>query len=244
MAAQEQLAHSRSFRHWDAIPPRAMVGPDDVLVIDLTETGEHPDPSALRSLPERLGLYVVIGDKLIDPAWLIEIVQRRTPTVTVLERSARGRSKGFRPLLSRLMAKLAGPSVASLARLVLDRERLLEPVSSLVVAICTDPWVVRRPKDLGVAAGITLSRLRASCRSLGFVRVEHFIIAVRMVAAEVLVTERRLSPSAARRLVGISSATNARRQIQRARRRSFLAFRRLRYLITSWLVFILGLALS
>jgi len=75
--------------------------------------------------------------------------------------------------------------------------------------------------------------LRGACRTLGFTRVEHFMTAVRFVALELLVRDHRITLPVARRSVGIASPTNARRQLQRARRRSVRAFRQLRWLVAS-----------
>jgi hypothetical protein len=117
------------------------------------------------------------------------------------------------------------------ARRVLDEEPSLQPVASLVMTICKDPWAIRRPRDLADATGITVRSLRESCVGVGFQRIEHLIISVRMVALEVLIRDRRLPLPVAKGHVGISNVTNARRQIQRARHGSVRAFRKLRLLM-------------
>jgi hypothetical protein len=220
-------------RHWQTIPPRYAVGPGDLVVLDLADSPEPADPERLRVLIGHTHLYVVVGSNPIQPVWLALLAsgaQARIP-ITIVECGPQERSGRYRVLVSRLLGRLRGPSGDELAQLVLQGERFFAPAEALVRMICRDPWGVRRPRDLAAAAGMSDDSLRGSCGNLGFTRVEHFMTAVRIVALELLVRERQSPLPLARRLVGISSPTNARRQLQRARRRSARAFRKLQWLV-------------
>jgi hypothetical protein len=107
----------------------------------------------------------------------------------------------------------------ALSASLLVRQECLVGVADLVKAICTCPKTVRRPRDLSAAVGLELETLRSRVGELGFCRIEHFIIAVKMVALEQL-SIGGIRHSAARAFLGLDDSTNARRQFRRATARS------------------------
>jgi len=126
---------------------------------------------------------------------------------------------------------LAHFEVGQLARLVLEQEPVFQPVAPLVELVCQHPWRIRRPRDLAQHTGIRLGSLKRQLAELGFHRVEHFIVCVRMVALEQLMTREPVEIAEARWRVGIGDTTNARRQLRRAKKSSKDAFLKLRSLV-------------
>jgi len=75
---------------------------------------------------------------------------------------------------------------------------------------------------------MTLGALRHQCAQLGFTRVEHFIICVRLLAYSELVATERFPIRTARALAGFGDPSNMRRHARRAARHSSMIKRALR----------------
>jgi hypothetical protein len=224
-------------RHWTTAPAPEQVRPGDQIVVDLTagepsgwSGGDGGDggggPDAIARLTQAADVWLVTGVELVPGSWL---TLSRDPRVRLV-------SPGSGPdplagLVKELAQQVQAPTGAEVARLVLERTPLLDPVAPFVTAVCEQPWRVRRPHDLAAAVGLSRHRVLQSCRALGFERVEHFITAVRMVALSLLTAERRLSLAVARHTLGITDTSNARRQLERARHRSGAALRQLKVLV-------------
>ena len=213
-------------RHWAAPPPPDQVRAGDQVVVDLTAEEPRPGPDAVAQLTQAADVWLVTGVDLVPASWL---ALSRDPRVRVV-------SPGSGPdplagLVKELAQQIHVPPGADVARLVLERTPLLEPVATFVTAVCEQPWRVRRPCDLAATVGLSRHRVLQACRALGFSRVEHFITAVRMVALSLLTAERGLSLAVARHTLGITDTSNARRQLERARHRSGAALKQLKVLV-------------
>jgi hypothetical protein len=213
-------------RHWTAPPAPDQVNPGDQVVVDLTAGEPLAGPEAVAALTQAADVWLVTGVDLVPGSW---VALARDPRVRLV-------SPGSGPdplagLVKELAQQIQVPSGGDVARLVLERTPLLDPVAPFVTAVCEQPWRVRRPCDLAAAVGLSRHRVLQSCRALGFERVEHFITAVRMVALSLLTAERGLALAVARHTLGITDTSNARRQLERARHRSGAALRQLKVLV-------------
>jgi hypothetical protein len=215
-------------RHWRAMPNAERVAATDVLVVDLADLPEGVTAADLAPMLERATCWLVPGAKPVETSWLAMSGQ---PAVRVAPCDTAARAKGFEPVVGALHEQFTRQTGRLLAKLVLEHEPVFRPAEQLVELVCHHPWRVRRPKDLALLTGQRLSRLKAVLAELGFHRVEHFIVCVRMVAFEQLMSRERLPLSVARRLVGIGDPTNARRQLRRARKSSGEAFLKLKSLV-------------
>ena len=197
--------------------PRAQeVRPWDVIVVDLTNPHAAVDPRRLQPLLGCARLCLVPGNAPINPQWL-DLASR--PGVQVLTTTWR----------DELLRLIQGPGGDRIAELVLAAEPALEPLKLLVEAVCRDPWAIRRPRDLAVRSRMTLGAVRRQCFQVGFTRVEHFIICVRLLAYNELVASERLPIRTARELAGFSDPSNMRRHAHRAAVRSPIVERALLY---------------
>ena len=194
-------------RHWVTAPCAQEVRPWDVVVVDLTNPHAAIDPRRLQPLLGAATLCLVPGNAPINPQWLDFASQ---PGVQVLTASWR----------DELLRLIQGPGGDRIAELVLDAEPALDPLTPLVRAVCRQPWAIRRPRDLAVRSRMTLGALRRECAQLGFRRVEHFIICVRLLAYRELVATERLPIRTARELAGFSDPSNMRRHARRAAQHS------------------------
>lgn len=192
-----------SARQWAGAPRPHEVRPGDVVVVDLTNSLATIEPRGLQPLVGCATLCLLPGNAPINPHWLDFASQ---PGVQVLTTS-------WRDALLRL---IQGPGGDRIAELVLDAEPALDPLKPLVAAVCRDPWLIRRPRDLAVRSRMTLGALRRQCARLGFTRVEHFIICVRLLAYSELVATERFPIRTARALAGFSDPSNMRRHAHRA----------------------------
>jgi transcriptional regulator GlxA family with amidase domain len=160
---------------------------------------------------------LVLGDNLIDPSW-VELAC--LPQVRVLKCREDHGQICYDAIVAEVLERILGPTAESIATLVLRTEPTLDPVGALVQAVCIEPWRIRRPRDLAKRCAISLAELRRRCVKVGFTRVEHFMICVRLVAYEQLVAIARLPLTTARLLAGFTDPSNMRRHIKRAARRS------------------------
>ncbi len=201
-------------RLWTAVPPAHQVRPGDLVVVDLTDRHPFLEPRGLQPLLGRATLCLIPGDTPISPQ-LLDIASQ--PGVQVLSASSRRLGDVTATELLRLVQ---GPSGRRVADLVLNAEPALRLVQPLVEALCQDPWSIRRPRDLARQSRAPLDAVRRQCAELGFNRIEHFIICVRLLAYSELVAKEHLSIRNARDLAGFSDPSNMRRHAQRAALRS------------------------
>jgi len=212
------LAQSAHVRPWGAVPPLREVRAGDVLVVDLSDPPSCADPSTLEAcLARGAGLCLVLGDSLVAPAW-VEIA--RLPGVRILRCSFSHGHLGYGAVVAEVLERVRGPTGERIATLVLQSEPALGPVEYLVRAICLEPWCIRRPRDLARRCAISLAELRRRCAEIGFARVEHLMIYVRLVAYEQLIATACLSVATARLLAGFPDPSNMRRHARRAALRS------------------------
>ncbi|PYO35312.1 MAG: hypothetical protein DMD37_01215 [Gemmatimonadetes bacterium] len=200
----------------------------DVFVVDLAELPPHLKPDDVAPVLDHGGLWLVPGGEAVHPSWL-ELASRSGTRVVPCD--AEARSRGVPHLVDALQDALGRQSGRQLSRLVLDQEPVFRPVEPLVELICQHPWRIRRPRDLALHTGMGIGPLKRQLAELGFHRVEHFIVCVRMVAFEQLMAHERLPIAMARWRVGIGDTTNARRQLRRAKKSSKDAFLKLRSLV-------------
>jgi hypothetical protein len=208
-------------RHWAAAPPVHEVRPGDVVVVDLTDAHHPVDPSRLQPLLGRGTVCLIPGDAPISPHWLDLASQ---PGVHVLSASSRQTGDAT---VAELLRLVQGPTGRRVAELVLNAEPTLRFVEPLVEVLCGEPWSIRRPRDLALRSGMTLDAVRRQCGELGFTRVEHFIICVRLLAYSELVAREHLPIRTARALAGFGDPSNMRRHAQRAASRSPIVVRAL-----------------
>ena len=181
---------------------------------------ESPDAPNLLPLLTRLEVWLVAGERAVSPGWLDAV---RWPGVKLTHGG-----EGFDAVASALLRRIEGPTGAEISALVLSREPGLTEVAPLVRAVCERAWEVRHPKQLAAALGTRLPAIKRTLLELGFHRVEHFMTYVRWVAFEQIMAAHRLRAPLASRLAGITDLSNLRRQLDRARRGSARALRRLK----------------
>jgi len=163
-------------RLWASVPPKHELLPGDLVVVDLNDRGATVEPRLLQPLLERATLCLIPGDVAVSPQWLELAAQ---PRVHVLSMSARRTGD---VTVAELLRLIQGPSGGRVAELVFETEPALRFVQPLVEAVCNDPWSIRRPRDLALRTRMTLDVVRRQCVDLGFNRIEHFIICVRLLA--------------------------------------------------------------
>jgi hypothetical protein len=222
-ALSRQLEAEAIVRLCDTLPAMSTVHADDIVVAVLADFPYERNPDRLGTLLDHPHLWLVVEDGLGYSAFIQFL---RCPPAHVISFTPADRENGFPRLVGALSARLQRPSAESISDLVLSKEPVLRAVESLVWAICSQPEEIRRPRDLAIARGLRLATLKEQVAQLGFTRVEHFIVCVRVVAYEQIVTRLGLSRSVARRLVGITDASNHRRELARAQQRSTIAIRR------------------
>jgi hypothetical protein len=219
---EERLEGHAHVQHHVELPGAKTVRSTDILVIDLDDTPESPDAATLLPLLTRLEVWLIAGQRAVSPGWLEAV---RWPGVKLTHSDAAG---GFDAVATALLRRIVGPSGPEIAALVLAREPGLAEVAPLVRAVCERAWEVRHPKQLAAALGTRLTTVKRTLAGLGFERVEHFMTYVRWVAFEQITSAHRLRPPHAGRLAGITDLSNLRRQLNRARRGSAKALRRLK----------------
>jgi len=201
-------------RVWASAPPAHEVRPGDVVVVDLTDRHASVEPRRLQPLLGRATVCLLPGDTPISPQWLNIASQ---PGVHVLSVSSRQVGD---VTVAELLRLVGGPSGRRVAELVLNAEPTFRFVQPLVEALCQDPWSIRRPRDLARQCRVTLGLVRRQCAELGFNRIEHFIICVRLLAYSELVASEHLPIRTARALAGFGDPSNMRRHAHRAARHS------------------------
>ncbi|MDP3938066.1 MAG: hypothetical protein Q8R92_08005 [Deltaproteobacteria bacterium] len=236
---EERLGRHTRVRHHARPPPVRTLGSADLLVVDLDDGPHSRDPRQLLPVLARLEVWLVYGDCTVSAHWLDAA---RWPNVHFVYCGEKERAAGLQSLTASLLQRVAGPSSAEIAALVLAREPGLEEVEPLVRAVCEGSWEVRHPAQLAAAAAISLATVKRTLEALGFGRVEHFITYVRWVVFEQLVRVHRLRVPLARRLAGIGDPSNLRRQMERAQRGSARALRRLKALGASLAILLVPLA--
>lgn len=208
---RESLRSAIQIRHWVAIPPVHEVHVGDTFVIDLTNHQPPVETRSLDALLRRATLCLLPGDSPISAQWLDFASQ---PDVHVLA-GRTGEERG-----TRLLSFLQGPSGTYIADLVLSAEPALESLRPLVEAVCIDPWLIRRPRQLAVRCRMSLGAVKRQCAWAGFARVEHLILCIRVLAYEQLLVVEHLPVRTARLLAGFDDPSNMRRHVRRAAGRS------------------------
>jgi AraC-like DNA-binding protein len=212
------LAQFTHLRFWRAAPPPDEVQSSDLIVVDLSDPPRWAEPNALGVLVNKgATLCLVLGDALVPPSW-VELARR--PEVRVLRCGIGHGRLGYGAIVMEVLERVRGPAGERIAALVLETEPELRAVESLVQAVCLEPWRIRRPRDLAKACAMSLAELKRHCVRIGFARVEHFMICVRLLAYERLVATAHLPASTARLLAGFTDPANMRRRTRRAARRS------------------------
>jgi hypothetical protein len=204
------------------LPPASGLRTGDFLVIDLLDGGHSVQASAVAGLLSRAHALLVTGTSPVAPEWLEFSGQQ---PIRVVRCPSCSSSERFVKLVTAIEVETSGPTGAEIAAIVLERELRFAAVAEVVRTICEHPWEARHPGDLAVLAGMRLPALKDSVGKLGFRRVEHFIVAVRLIAFEELVGRGQLPSQTARRLAGLIDPSNVSRQLRRARAGSPAAFR-------------------
>jgi len=215
-------------RWTERVPAAERIHTGDIFVVDLAELPAGLTPDDVAPVLEHGQLWLVPGGEAVHPSWL-ELASRSGARVVPCD--AEARAGGVPHLIDALQDTLGRQSGRQLARLVLEQEPVFRPVDAFVELICQHPWRIRRPRDLALHTGMRIGRLKQRLGEMGFHRVEHFIVCVRMVAFEQLMAHEHLPIAMARWRVGIGDTTNARRQLRRAKKSSKDAFLKLRSLV-------------
>jgi HlyD family secretion protein len=224
-------------RAWEAFPRLSDIAATDGVVADLCDFPGAPDPDRLRGLLSRADLWLLV-EKDAPYAQFVHVLARADARVVACTPAER--SEGFVPLARVLAGWLEGPPSDDIAKLVLSKEPLLGPFADLVRVVCAHPWEIRRPSGLADATGLRMTALKQRIARLDFTRAEHFLVAVRTIAYEQLVRERRVPIKVAMRLAGIGDPSNHRRELARAMDHSSKAMRRL----ASFAALLLGVLLA
>ena len=222
---EERLGGHARVQHHVGLPAVRAVRASDMLVIDLDDAPDSPDARSLLPLLTRLEVWLVAGERPVSPGWLDAA---RWPGAKLIHSDAPERAAGFDAVAAALLRRIVGPGGPEIAALVLAREPGLAEVAPLVRLVCERAWEIRHPRQLAAALGTSLAPLKRTLRVLGFARVEHFMTYVRWVAFEQIMAAHRLRAPLASRLAGITDLSNLRRQLDRARRGSAGALRRLK----------------
>jgi hypothetical protein len=210
------VAKFARLRFWSAVPASHEVHTGDLIVVDLSDPPTCTDPRVFEVfVTNRATLCLALGDALIAPSW---VAIACLPQVRVFQ-CGHGQP-GYDAVITEVLERVCGPTSERITRLVLQAEPTLYPVESFVQAVCREPWRIRRPRDLAKWCAISLAELRNLCVKVGFVRVEHFMICVRLVAYEQLVAIGRVPITTARLLAGFTDPSNMKRHSKRAARRS------------------------
>jgi hypothetical protein len=207
------LGGNASVTVWSDAPRPAALCPTDLVVVDLDRAPPTLTASVGAAILRRSNLLLAVGGTPVAPHWLELVGRRGVRTVLAC------RSKGtydFRCVVAEVLAWIRGPTGRQVTDLVLTAAPGFRALPHLVDAVCTDPWRVRRPRDLAATAGISLDRIRRDCYAAGFERVDHFMMCVRAVAYEQLVVVARMPHAAARTRVGFTDASNMHRHVVRA----------------------------
>jgi hypothetical protein len=222
---EQRLGRHARVQHHAGLPSAKAVHSADIVVIDLDDGPDSPDARVLLPLLTRLEVWLVAGERSVSPSWLDAV---RWPGVQLIHCDGAERASGFDGVAAALQRRIEGPTGPEIAALVLAREPGLAEVAPLVRVVCERAWEIRHPRQLAAALGTRLPALKRSLTALGFARVEHFITYVRWVAFEQILAVHRLRAPLASRLAGVTDLSNLRRQLDRARRGSSRALRRLK----------------
>ena len=220
----EHLGRRVRVRQYPVLPSPRHLAPGDVLIVALENPDHQPTPRELLPFLDRHDVWLAYGNGSISAQWL---EAAHWPHLHFVHCGEMNRAAGMQSLAASLVKQFIGPGSQEIAELVIDRERVLGQAEPLVRAVCEQPWAVRRPCQLASVSGIGFAAVKRQLKQLGFARVEHFITYVRWIAFEQLVAVHGLRPMVAQHLTGIADSSNQRRQVDRLRRGSPLALRRL-----------------
>jgi hypothetical protein len=201
--------------HWNALPKPSLVGAADLIVVDLLNSHFQVEAAAVAALSATNSLIAISGAGVVDAAWLSLAAHGG---IRIIRCNATSADSGFAPAVALVKGHLTGPAPSELCAAIMTRNPDLLRASDLIAAVCQDPWGIRRPVDLALAMVCSKASLHRRCEMLGFVRVEHLITSVRLLAYECLVNDFGRSKAVAHKLVGVNDLSNLRRQKLRANR--------------------------
>ena len=202
---------------WGRDIARLAVKPRDSIVVDLLDGGPSIPCTSFTPLARRAHVWLVIGCTPVSPDWMEVAAQPGTHMIRCFHDPGRAHLDQLVVTLERQLRK---PRVEELVSRLLEAEPRFLCAKQFVAAILAHPWEARHPMQLALLAGRPLADLKATCRALGFRRAEHFMVAIRLVAVDLLSAHRGLSVAAARELAGVADTSNFRRQLRRAARGS------------------------
>jgi hypothetical protein len=191
--------------------PRPATNERVFAVLDLTSAATRS--ARLPSTHQGLISYVALvrPGQLLALRW-VEFIQDAGAALVKLRPGPRA----LVDLLALLERSKDGISPDEIAGAVVEEWKAPQ-THGLLRLIFERPWQVRRTADLESESHMSRDELRAACRSVGFGRVEHFIVEARAVALSYLVATRKLSVGRARTILAIGNPSNFRRLLRRAR---------------------------
>jgi hypothetical protein len=215
LAASIEAAGGTSvcIRHWSTLPAGAGIDTGDVVVLDLVDDPVEPARPHLVALTDRVVVIGAVGDAPVSGQWL---TLRGGERIEFVYCDREARHSGYGPAIAALARHLGAPADEELACAVLRRAPELAPVSTLVQALCRNPWAIRRPVELAATAGLTRRSVANELNHIGFRRIEHFVTTVRSLMLEVLREEFGSRGRAALLRAGVDDSSNHRRQVIRA----------------------------
>ena len=201
----------------------ALSSPLDLIVVDFANLPSQASAHEALIWAQGDAFWALVGSRPLMPEWIPVLRHSGVHVISISQATL-----DIRELSMALREVVCRTGCDSLVDLVLRAEPFLKRLEPAVHAILANPWTLRRPRDLASYLEMGFADLRSLCRSVGFRRVEHLLIAVRMIAFEQLVARAGTTVRIAREAVGIDDPSNARKQLNRARRYSRTAFRSLR----------------
>jgi hypothetical protein len=188
------------------------IHPRSIVVLDLLSCRRDQIPLRLDRF-RGVELILLLDDTQTVPVgWLDYVAARRVETITTAGGTPTAYSKLAAMLRLRVERRRRGLVPAVVRRLPPPVDKLADLVHHLL----RDPWAVRRPRDIAVAAGISYRELKQRCADAGLERTEHLITVVRWLAFEHLTNEEHLDRQRALDAVGVGDRSNFRKQVQRA----------------------------
>ncbi len=189
---------------------------NSVLVIDLRDPNPLEPPESPRT-GRRFAVAAVIliatSKQSVPAAWLE--VAREANVQLLLTPPANAIDEGrLRNAVAQALERSLDRVVAGVLRRCGKRCEALEDV---VRAVLSDPWSIRRPRDVARALTISLAQLRSICEPLGLGRIDYVLTYIRRCAYEFLTFDCHISSARAFEAVGVRDRSNFRRQVRRAR---------------------------
>lgn len=124
-------------------------------------------------------------------------------------------ASAYAPAISWLERTFLGDWTSSVIAELIAENPKLEPLIPIICCVLSDPWSIRRPRDLLTRSALTRQAIRTQCSSAGFGRAEHLILFVRRFAYDYLRHRLFLPRRRAQLMSGIRDTSNFRRQVTR-----------------------------